>query len=125
MIDPNLTTALQMIVGLGLLNVWLLRSSSATPYRGAGADSLRQEFEAYGLPAWFFYTIGFLKVGSALLLIAGLWIPALVLPAALMVVALMVGALTMHLKVKDAAVRSLPACSMLTMSAIIVGMQVA
>lgn len=113
----TIPTALQTILGLGLLNVWLLRSRSATAYRGGEAKSLRDEFAAYGLPEWFFSVIGVLKVGSALALLVGLWVPALVAPAAGLVVALMLGALGMHLKVKDPPLKSLPAFLMLAMSA--------
>ena len=112
----TLSTVLQVVVGLGLLNVWLVRSSSATAYRGGDARSLREEFAAYGLPTWFFYLVGVLKVGSALCLLVGLWVPALVLPASALVVLLMLGALAMHVKVKDPLLKSLPALLMLAMS---------
>ncbi|HYN03159.1 MAG TPA: DoxX family protein, partial [Vicinamibacteria bacterium] len=68
---------------------------------------------------WSFYLIGFLKVGSGVALIAGIWMSALVLPAASLIVALMLGALSMHAKVKDPPVKSLPALLMLLMSAAI------
>jgi len=40
----SVTAVLQLVVGLGLLNVWLVRSRSATEYRGGSATSLREEF---------------------------------------------------------------------------------
>jgi hypothetical protein len=107
---------LQAIVGLGLLNVWLVRSKWATGYRGGDARSLKEEFVAYGLPDWFFYLVGVLKIGSAILLLVGFVYPPVVLPAAAVVVVLMLGALAMHVKVKDAAIKSLPAFLMLVMS---------
>ena len=111
-----ISVVLQFIVGAGLLNVWLLRAQSETPYRGGAAKSLREEFEAYGLPTWFFYLIGFLKIASAILLLAGIASPELVAPAASIVVGLMLGAIVMHLKVGDAPIKSLPAGLMLLMS---------
>lgn len=39
---------LQIIAALGLLNVWVLRISKKTPYRGKGAASMRREFEGSG-----------------------------------------------------------------------------
>lgn len=114
---PYVSTILQVLLGLGLLNVWLVRAKSPTAYRGGQARSLRQEFDAYGLPEWFFYLVGLLKIGSALLLLAGIWFPALVLPAGSVVVALMLGALAMHVKVKDPLIKSLPAFVMLVLSA--------
>jgi len=115
---PEITTTsvLQIIIALGLLNVWLVRAGSATAYRGGEAASLKEEFVAYGLPEMAFYVVGLLKVGAALAFIAGLWMPQLVAPAAVVVTALMVGALAMHAKVKDPAVKSLPAFLMLAMS---------
>lgn len=113
----SISVILQVVVALGLLNVWLLRAGSATSYRGGDAKSLREEFAAYGLPDFFFFLVGGLKIVSAFLLIAGIWFGQLVLPAAATVAALMVGALAMHVKVKDPAMKSLPAFLMLVMSA--------
>ena len=110
----------QIVAALGLLNVWLLRANQATPYRGGEARSMREEFQAYGLPAWFTYVIGALKIGVAIALIAGLWFPALVLPAALLLSVLMLGALAMHVKVHDPLKKSLPALGMLALALIIV-----
>ena len=45
----------QIIVALGLLNVWLLRFNKPTAYRGGKAVNLPGEFAAYGLPAWSCY----------------------------------------------------------------------
>jgi hypothetical protein len=105
----------QIVVALGIFNVWFLRSSLATPFRGGEAGSLREEFRAYGLGGGAFYLVGFLKVSCAVLLVAGLWFPEFTRPAALLLGALMVGALAMHVKVKDAPIKSLPALIMLSL----------
>jgi hypothetical protein len=112
-----ISTALQVIVALGLLNVWLVRAKASTAYRGGSAQSLKEEFATYGLPDWTFYVVGILKVGSAILLLLGIWVksPDLVRPPALIVAGLMVGALAMHAKVKDPLTKSLPALAMLLM----------
>lgn len=109
----TIVVILQIAAALGLLNVWLLRYNRPTAYRGRDAGSMQEEFAAYGLPAWFTYVIGALKVGSALALIAGIWIPAVVLPAAALISVLMLGALVMHGKVGDPLRKSLPALGML------------
>jgi uncharacterized membrane protein YphA (DoxX/SURF4 family) len=106
---------LQVIVALGLLNVWLVRARSSTAYRGGAAQSLKEEFATYGLPEWSYYVVGALKVGAALLLIAGIWIPGIVRLPALIVAVLMVGALAMHAKAKDPLKKSVPALVMLLM----------
>jgi len=76
----TLRTILQILVGLGILNVWLLRANRSTAYRGGDAKSLREESATYGLPGWFFYLVGTLKITCALCLLAGIWLHALILP---------------------------------------------
>lgn len=110
---------LQVVVALGLLNVWLLRYGKSTAYRGGAARTMREEFAVYGLPEWSMWVVGALKVGVALCLIAGVWVHALVLPAALLLCVLMVGALAMHSKVGDPLRKSLPALGMLVCAAIL------
>lgn len=110
---------LQAIAGLGILNVWLVRFSKATPYRGGDAANMTEEFAHYGLPRNGVYVIGFLKIISALGLLAGIAMPSLVLPSALLLSVLMVGALAVHAKVKDPAKKSLPAGIMLGLSLLI------
>ena len=115
-----LIAVLKIIVAVGLLNVWLLRYSKVSVYRGKGAQNLKEEFAAYGLPVWFHYLIGALKIGSAVALITGLWIQPAALAGAALVCVLMVGALAMHFKVHDPFKKSIPAALMLVMSAVIV-----
>jgi uncharacterized membrane protein YphA (DoxX/SURF4 family) len=110
----------QIAAALGLLNVWLLRFHKVTPYRGGDAHSMRDEFGAYGLPAWLVFVIGALKVGSAVALIAGLWYPSIVRPTALLILILMMGALGMHLKIRDPLKKYAPAAAMLVLCVVII-----
>jgi len=112
----SISSVLQIIVGLGLLNVWLLRAKSSTSYRGGTATSLKEEFQAYGLPEAAFYVVGALKIIAGVILIAGVWVSLPVGLAAGVVAALMVGALAMHVKVGDPPMKSVPAALMLVMS---------
>jgi uncharacterized membrane protein YphA (DoxX/SURF4 family) len=107
---------LQAIVGLGLLNVWLLRRESATAFRGGEAKNLKDEFATYGLPAPMFYIVGGLKIICGVLLLVGMAYPPVVLPAAAVVAVLMLGAVAMHLKVGDPVSKYVPAALMLAMS---------
>jgi hypothetical protein len=111
--------ALKLIVGLGILNVWLVRSGKATAYRGKDAQTLKEEFAVYGLPSPVFYLIGVLKVGLALGLIASIWVPGLAQPAATGMGALMLGAFVMHLKVKDPISKALPSLAVLALCVVI------
>jgi predicted signal transduction protein with EAL and GGDEF domain len=117
MASLSVTWILQLLVALGLLNVWLVRARSATSYRGGDAKSLKAEFDAYGLPEFAFYAVGALKVGAAIALIAGMWVHGLVRPATIVVAILMLGAIAMHIKVKDPLLKSLPAVIVLLMCA--------
>jgi hypothetical protein len=114
-----LQSALQIIVALGLLNVWVLRFKQNTAYRGGNAHSMKEEFAFYGLPVQFVYVVGALKIAVALCFIAGIWLHFLVLPAALLLCLLMLGALAMHVKVRDPLKKSLPALAVLVLSAAI------
>ena len=112
----TITPILQVGIALGLFNVWLLRFSRSTPYRGGAAATMPEEFFAYGLPRWSTYLVGLLKLGAGLALIIGLWHPHWVLPAALLIVGLMLGALFMHFKIRDPLKKNLPALVMLILS---------
>ncbi len=106
----------QVIIALGIFNVWLLRSGKSTSWRGGEAKNMKEEFDVYGLPAWLMTVIGGLKLLLAVLLIAGIWFPFLTRPAALGVAILMLGAVAMHVKVKDPLKKSLPAFTLLVLS---------
>lgn len=112
----TLAHVFQIIIALGIFNVWLLRFGRTTEWRGGDAANMKEEFETYGLPAWFMVGIGIAKVGLALLLLVGLWMPEVARLAALGMVALMLGAVSMHIKVRDPLRKSVPALSMLAMS---------
>jgi len=109
----------QFIIAIVILSVWLLRSQKATAYRGGDAKNMKEEFAVYGLPEWFMYVVGAVKVGLALALIVGIWQPAIVQPAAFAMAALMTGAMLMHIKVKDTLIKTLPSLVMLGLSAFV------
>ena len=105
----------QIIIPLGIFNVWLLRIGKATSYRGGDARTLKEEFAVYGLPDWAFYAVGILKLSAAIALLLGFFVPYLIFPGAVIMAILMMGALVMHFKVKDPIAKSLPASLMLFM----------
>lgn len=112
-------TVIQVIVALGIYNVWLLRFGKATSWRGGNAANMKEEFAVYGLPPVAVGVIGALKLILATLLIIGIWVPAVTKPAALGLAVLMLGAVSMHLKVKDPIQKSLPATTMLALSLVV------
>ena len=111
--------ALKLIIAVSIINVWLFRSKKSSRWRGGEATNLRQEFESYGFPLWFMYTIGILKVILALLLIVSIWVPSLTIPAAAGIGVLMLGAITAHFYIKDRPIKSLPAASFMVAALII------
>ena len=119
-----LVSILQIIIAIGLINVWIVRFHKPTRYRGRGAGNMEQEFHAYGLPTWFMYVVGGMKLIIAGLMIIGLWRHTIVYPIAWALVGLMVGAIAMHIKVRDPLMRTLPAIGMLLMAVgiIVLGM---
>ena len=108
--------AAQITIELSIYNVWFFRFNKTTRYRGKNAETMKDEFISYGLPDYFVWLIGFLKVTLATLLLIGIYINSLVFPASVGMAILMVGAIVMHIKVKDDIIKSLPATIFLILS---------
>ena len=115
----TIKVVLQLACAFGILNVWLIRFGSPTPYRGGSSRNMREEFATYGLSPSLMYIVGGLKIVLALTLITGIWITPLIRPAAFGLAALMIFAFLMHLKVRDPVQKSLPAISVILMSSIV------
>ncbi len=109
------TIALQGIVAISILNVWLVQNKKPTQWRGGSATTIIEEFKVYGLPVWMCYVIGTLKVVLALGLLAAIWYPALKQPSALGLALLLLGSIAMHIKIKDPLKKSFPAFLFLIM----------
>jgi len=115
-----LIIALKLVVGLSILNVWLLNSKKPSIWRPGDAQNIFEEFELYGLSKTTCYVIGFLKVALALLLIASIWFGMLQMPSAIGLAVLLLGSIAMHFKVKDPIKKSFPAALFLVMCLLIV-----
>ena len=110
---------LKIIVGLSILNVWLLQPKKATKWRGGNATTIKEEFKVYGLSETFCYVIGFLKVSLALMLLASIKFEGLTLIGSLGLATLLLGSIIMHLKVKDELFKSFPAFLFIAMNLVI------
>ena len=110
----------QVIIALGIFNVWILRYGRPTPYRPSNAANMADEFRRYGLPDWARMVVGATKLSLAVLLIVGLQYTPLVVPSAAVMVVLMVGAILAHVRAGDPLVKSVPALTMLALSTIVV-----
>ncbi len=113
---PTAVIVAQVVIALGIANVWLIRPAKATAYRGGGAKTMKEEFAVYGMSETMMKLIGAAKLTLAAALLVGIAVPVLVKPAAFAMAALMLGAVSMHLKVNDPPLKSLPAFTMLALS---------
>ena len=115
----TLIMVLQLIIAVGLINVWLFRFKKATDYRGGDATNMKEEFIAYGLPVWLMYFVGAMKISIAIMLIISFWVEELLVYNLIALAVLMIAAVFMHVKVKDPIKKSYPALSILFMIALI------
>ena len=107
---------LKIIVGLSILNVWLVQPNKDTKWRGGDAKTIVEEFKVYGLSKQFCYFIGFLKVTLALTLLASIHFERLTLIGSLGLAVLLLGSISMHFKVKDKLIKSFPATLFLVLN---------
>ena len=112
----NVAVALQLIIALGIANVWILRAGRSTAYRPEGASSLAEEFTRYGLPDWVCRAVGLAKLTLAVVLVAGIYWSSLVIPAAILMALLMVAAIIAHIRIRNPWTKAVPAALMLVMS---------
>lgn len=109
------TILFQCIVGISILNVWLVQNKKETQWRGGEAKTIFEEFEVYGLPSWSLYVVGFFKVLAAICLIASIWYTDLKLISALVLALFLSGSVIVHLIIKDPLKKSIPALIFLFM----------
>ena len=112
-------SAAKITLFLTVANIWFLRFSRPTPYRGGKAGNLREEFQAYGLSEAMLYMVGALKVLSAIGLLISIWVPFLAIPSAAGMGFLMAGAVWMHLRIGDRPRKAVPALLCFLLSAFI------
>jgi hypothetical protein len=111
--------AFKIIVGISILNVWLLQQNKPTRWRGGDAKTIVEEFKVYGFSKNFCYLIGFLKVSLAIILMASIQFEMLTLIGSLGLSALLAGSILMHIIVKDVWYKSFPAFLFIVMNLII------
>lgn len=105
--------SLQIIVALAILNVWFLRSSKQTKFRGSDARTLSEEFENYGLSKNVYVFTSVVKPMIAIMLLIAIFFPFLTKPSVIALSLFMLGAVYMHFKVRDTFVKYIPALSIL------------
>ena len=118
-IQEYIIIALKLIVGLSILNVWLIQPNKPSKWRGGDATTITEEFSVYGLSKTFYYIVFAVKVGLAILLLASIKYDIFSLYSSIGLAALLGGSIAMHLKVKDALFKSFPAFLFMIMNLII------
>ena len=116
----NLHIAIQIIIAIGIFNVWVIKLNKSSIYRGGDSKNMESEFRAYCFKSFFMKIIGFLKLSLACLLVAGIWFPNLVDVSAFFMGCLMIGAIGAHVKINDSLIKSLPAFIILSLSSILI-----
>lgn len=111
---------LKLIVGLSILNVWLLRKEQSSQWRGGNASSLKEEFQNYGLSESTMKLVGIVKCLLALGLLVSIFVPVLELYSAMGIALMMAGAIIMHVKIGDAIKKSFPAFLFLAISVVLI-----
>jgi uncharacterized membrane protein YphA (DoxX/SURF4 family) len=119
----NIKYLLQLGISAVVLNVWFVRFSQSTIYRGGTASNMIEEFEVYGLNETMVYVVGSLKVLAALGLLIGIFYEKIILPSAGLMAVLMLGAIAMHFKVEDQAIKYLPAGLLFASSLLLISLQ--
>ena len=115
----SLAMLLQIIIALGIVNVWVFRRDRESRFRPEGASNIADEFARYGFSDSFRRVVGATKLTLAALLVIGVAYAPLAITAAIGMMVLMVGAVAAHVKVRDPILKSVPALLMLAMSTIV------
>ena len=68
-IQEYIIIALKIIVGISIINVWLIQPNKPSKWRGGDATTITEEFNVYGLSNTFYKIIFVIKVGLAILLL--------------------------------------------------------
>jgi uncharacterized membrane protein YkgB len=116
----SIPIAIQLIIALGIFNVWIIRFNKPTAFRGGNSQTMAEEFRVYGLSDQMRRLVGALKLTLAALLVVGIWVPTIAVVAALCMAFLMLVAVAMHVKVSDPITRAVPAFCMMVLSLAVV-----
>ena len=115
-IQEYIIVVLKIIVGVSIINVWLIQPNKPTKWRGVDATTIVEEFSVYGLSKIFYKLVFVVKVGLAILLLLSIKYDFLTLYSSLGLAALLLGSIVMHFKVKDPLMKSFPAILFMIMN---------
>ena len=107
---------LKIIVGVSIINVWLIQPNKPSKWRGGDATTIIEEFNVYGLSKTFYKVVFVVKVGLAILLLISIKYDFLTLYSSIGLAILLGGSILMHVKIKDPLLKSFPAFLFLVMN---------
>jgi len=109
----------QLIIALGIYNVWILRVNKPTAWRGGDATTMEEEFLAYGLSKQVMHGVRAAKLLSATAVLFGIWYPESARVGGVCMALLMAAAVYMHFKIHDPVRKAIPAATMLVLSLLV------
>ena len=115
-IQEYIIIALKIIVGISIINVWLIQPNKPSKWRWGDATTITEEFNVYGLSNTFYKIIFVIKVGLAILLLISIKYDFLTLYSSIGLAILLGGSILMHFKIKDPLFKSFPAFLFLVMN---------
>ena len=115
-IQEYIIIALKIIIGITIINVWLIQPNKPSKWRGGDATTITEEFNVYGLSNTFYKIIFVIKVGLAILLLISIKYDFLTLYSSIGLAILLGGSILMHVKIKDPLLKSFPAFLFLVMN---------
>ncbi len=104
----NMVKILQIIVGISVAYVWVLRYHNVI-----------KEFKQFGLSDITRNAVGAAKISISTVLVAGIWFPSLVFYAAILMGLFMISAQFFHFKTGSPFIKKLPSMVLLILCAII------
>ena len=119
-IQEYVIIVLKIIVGISIVNVWLIQPNKPSKWRGGVATTIIEEFSIYGLSKTLYYLVFVVKVGLAILLLTSIKFDFLTLYSSIGLAILLGGSILMHFKIKDPLFKSFPAFLFLIMNLTIV-----
>ena len=119
-IQEYVIIVLKIIVGISIVNVWLIQPNKPSKWGGGAATTIIEEFSIYGLSKTLYYLVFVVKVGLAILLLTSIKFDFLTLYSSIGLAILLGGSILMHFKIKDPLFKSFPAFLFLIMNLTIV-----
>ena len=112
-IDFTFSDMLQLVIGVSIMVIWILRTTVSSAYRVGDAQTLSEEFTEAGFTEGVYQVMRILKPIFAFLLVIGIVYEPFFIPCMSFTTLAMIGAVYAHVKVKDEMRKMVPAVTLL------------